>query len=115
MVLVTFWPGTSPTVLATVNTGFVVPVLTAVVVRLAVVPLETPTATAASAAELAVRLWLRIRVVESKICAIVVPTGMPTPEIGCPTCKSVVVPEASTTVVVADVPVAAMLSVEADP
>ena len=114
-VLVTFCPGTSPAVLATVSTGFAVPVLAAVLVRFAVAPLAMPTATAASAAALAVRFWLRIIVVESKIWAIVAPTGIPTPEIGWPTFSSVVLPLAKTTVVVAEVPVAAMLSVEAEP
>ena len=102
-------------VLARVMIGLVVPVLAAVAVRFVTMPLATPTATAASAAELATRLSLRIMVLESKICAMVAPTGIPTPEIGCPTLSRVVVPEASTTVVVAEVPVAAILNVPAEP
>jgi hypothetical protein len=42
-VLVTFWPGTKLTVLATVMIGLVVPVLATVLVTVVVMPLATPT------------------------------------------------------------------------
>ncbi len=114
LALVTFWPGTRPAVLVSVMTGLAVPVLTAVLVNAASEPRASTTA-ATSAAVLAARLSDKMRVVESKIWAMVAPTGIPVPEIGCPTCNKVVLPEARTTVVVAVVPVAARLKVAADP
>ena len=91
------------------------PVLAAVFVIVEVMPLATPTETAGSAAALAARLPLKMIVVESRIWAIVVPKGIPTPEMRWPTTKLPVVPEAKVTVVVAVPPVAARLRVAAVP
>ena len=82
LVLVTFWPGTRLAVPAPmVMTGLVVPVLAAVLVTVEVMPLATPT-DAEAAAVLAARLEESIKVVPSRICAMVAPALIPEPEMG---------------------------------